>query len=129
MTLRGEVFSLQRALAQTGAELDQVEALLATLGSHATLDDPRVLDAIPANYVEGCREHCALAARCKQEAAQRGDPVLLGGRAREELAAAGSIERGLELMYGRGPAPASPEQAALAEQLQDALTEYRKALS
>lgn len=129
MTLRGEVFSLQRALAETGDMLQEVEALVAGLGEGATLDDPRVLDAIPANYVEGCREHCALAAHCKQEAVARGNPVLLGSQAREELAAAGSIERGLDLLYGRGAAPTTPEEAALAQRLREAHAEYRSALN
>jgi hypothetical protein len=128
MTLRGEVFSLQRALEGTGQALERVEALLAGLGEEATLDDPRVLDAIPASYVESCREHCALAAHCKDEAAGRGDPVLLGGQAREALAAAGSIQRGLDLMYGRA-VPASAEERALAERLRESLAEYRRALS
>jgi hypothetical protein len=128
MTLRGEVFSLERILARTGRDLDEVEALLASIGPEAALNDPGVLDAIPCNYLESCREHCGLARHCKEQALAAGDPVLLGGRAREELAAAGTLERTLALMHG-GATPGTPEEAALATGLREALIEYRRATS
>ena len=131
MTLRGEVFSLERALAETVGALPELEARLAALGGvgeSAALDDPAVLDALPCNYLESCREHCALARRCKEAAAAAGDPVLLGTAARETLAAAGSLERTLELLHARGAPPRSAEERALAGRLREARAAYGAAL-
>jgi hypothetical protein len=129
MTLEGEVFSLARALEGTGVDLEAVEAILGGIGEAAALDCPEVLDAVPNHYVEGCKEHCALAGRCKREAAARGDPALLGGPAREALAPAGSLGRALELLEGRGAAPCTPEETALAERLREALTAYEEGVA
>lgn len=124
MTLQGEVFSLERALTETVGGLDAVEAALAAVGPNAALDDAAVLDALPANYLESCREHCALARRCKEKAAAAGDPVLLGGAAREALAAAGSLARTMELLYARGAPPRTAEERALAGRLREARAAY-----
>jgi hypothetical protein len=129
MTLEGEVFSLARALKDTMGDLAAVEAILAEIGEAAALDCPEVLDAVPNHYVEGCREHCALAPRCKAEAAAKGDPALLGGPAREALAPAGSLGRALELLEGNGAAPRTPEEAALAERLREALAAYEEGVA
>lgn len=92
-------------MADTGGALPALEGVLETLGPTAALDDPAVLDALPANYLESRREHCTLARRCKAEAAIHGDAVLLGAAAREALDAAGSLDRTLELLYARVPTP------------------------
>ena len=129
MTLEGEVFSLTRALEDAAGELGAVEAVLTAIGEAAALDCPDVLDAVPNHYVEGCKEHCALAPRCKREAAARGDPALLGGPARELLAPAGSLERALELLEGQGIPPRTPEEAALGARLREALAAYEEGVA
>jgi hypothetical protein len=128
MTLAGEVDSLVRALAAAPRDLDEAEALLAAISPAATLDDPTVLDQIPTNYRESCREFCALARRCKERAVCAGDPVLLGSRAREEYAAAGTLGRVLELLEGHGAPPRSPAERRLQAQLHDAHRELRLAI-
>lgn len=127
MTLQGEVYSVERAINEAPRDLDELERLLASIAANATLDNPAVLDAIPNHYIETCREHCALVERCKQQAVARGDPVLLGSYAREELAAAGSISRTLELLDGRSPL--TPQEHQLQVRLRDALLEYERAVS
>jgi hypothetical protein len=129
MTLEGEVFSLARALEDAAGELAAVEAVLTARGEAAALDRPEVLDAVPNHYVEGCMEHCALAARCKREAAAKGEPALLGGPARELLAPAGSLGRALELLDGRGEPPRTPEEAALGTRLRAALAVYEEGVA
>jgi hypothetical protein len=128
MTLEGEVDSLVRTLEAAPRDLDQAEALLAGISPEATLDDPAVLDQLPANYRESCREFCALARRCKERAICQGDPVLLGSRAREEYAAAGSLDRVLELLEGRGAPPRTPAELRLQAELQEAYRELRLAV-
>jgi hypothetical protein len=115
MALLGEVDSLRRALDRPR---DRLETLLDAVGD-GTLDDPCVLDAIPNHYRPSCKEFCPLAAHCKAQAAAAGDPVLLGDRAAEELAPAGSIPRALALRDG-SVAPRGPEEAALAARLRAA---------
>jgi hypothetical protein len=129
MTLQGEVDSLERALDEAPRNLDELEALLAAIAPNATLDNPRVLEAIPCNYLESCREHCALADRCKAEATANSDPVILGSAAREELAAAGSVERALELIREPNPVYRTREEEALAHRLREAVAEYHVAVS
>src|SRR5207244_3916608 len=85
MALRGEVASVERAIDEAPRNLGELERLLAEIGAGATLSDPSVLDRIPNRYLESCREHCAIAERCKQQALASGDPGLLGNAAREEL--------------------------------------------
>ena len=117
MSLEGEVASIERIIADAPGSLAELEA---TLPSGAALSDPSVFDSLPFNYMPNCREHCALAKTCKARAVAEGNPVLLGLQTKEELAAAGSIGRAIELMLGVGPAPRTPEEAALQRRLQEA---------
>lgn len=128
MGLAGEVDSLVRALAEAPRDLGELEDLVAAIGSGATLDDRAVLEQIPNNYRENCREFCELAARCKERAIAQGDPVLLGGRAREEFAAAGSLARVVELLEGRGGPHRTPAERMLQARLQEQYGEFRRAL-
>jgi len=127
MTLAGEVHSLERALDEAPRNLEELEALIDAITPGASLDEAEVLDAVPPNYVEACREHCALAPKCKQAAAACGDPVLIGSQAREELAAAGSLGRAVDLLRGRAQ-PRTAEERALQARLQQSLGEYRQAV-
>lgn len=129
MAILAEVDSIVRIFDEAPRSLDELEAMLAQIAPGATLDNPEVLDAIPNNFVEGCREHCALAARCKQAAIANGDLILLGGQAREELAAAGSLSRAIDLLRDRGGAPRTPEEQALKIWLQEAFDEYTQAVA
>lgn len=125
MSLDGELHSLERVLARPTDALDRIEKLVATLGPAAALDDASVLDRIPTNYMPNCREFCGLAQVCKERELAAGNSVVLGGQAREELAAAGTMPRALELMRGLGAPPANPQEAQLASRLHEALSHYR----
>lgn len=125
MTLKGEVDSLERAIREAPSNLDELEQLLPP-GS--ALDDPAVLESIPNSYRSSCREYCALAQHCKQAAVANADPSILGDFARETLMPAGSITRALDLMRATGAPPRTPAEQALAEQLREALGEYREAV-
>lgn len=129
MTVRGEVFSIERAIDEAPRDLDALERLLASTAPAGALDDPTVLDAIPNHYTDTCREHCALAERCKQQAVALADPVLLGGYAREELAPAGDLARALELLGGTGASPRTAHERELQGRLQEARREYELAVS
>jgi hypothetical protein len=128
MTLEGEVHSIDRAFNEAPRDLDELEALLESIAPNATLDNPAVLDAISNNYLPSCREYCALAGRCKEQAVQSQNPVLLGIQAREEFAAAGSLGRTLELLRDQGAPPRTAEERALREELQETYFEYRRAV-
>jgi hypothetical protein len=125
MTLQSEVASLERALGEAPRNLDELEAML---GRGVALDSPFVLDQIPASYRTSCKEHCALAQKCKQQACASGEPAIIGDSARELLAPAGTVSRALDLMNRRGAAPRTREEQALAEQLQEAFSQYRRAV-
>ena len=125
MTLRSEAASLERAIDEAPRNLDELEAMLAP---GASLDDPLILDQIPTSYRTSCKEHCALAGKCKQQACAAGEPAVIGDMARELLAPAGTVTRALDLMNGRGVPPRTAEEVALAEQLQEAFSEYRRAV-
>jgi len=129
MTLLGEVDSLERALNEAPHNLEELEALLADIAPEATLSDPKVLDSIPNNYLPSCREYCAMSLHCKQEAVALGNPVLLGTRAGEELAAAGSIGRTIDLLQNRGRPARTPAEASLQAELQDVLREYQEVVN
>lgn len=129
MTLLGEVDSLERALNEAPRNLEELEALLADIAPDATLSDPKVLDSIPNNYLPSCREYCAMALHCKQEAVTLGNPVLLGTRAGEELAAAGSIGRTIDLLRNRGRPARTQAEASLQAELQDVLREYQEVVN
>jgi hypothetical protein len=128
MGLSGEVDSLVRAIAEAPRDLGELEELVSAIGPDATLDDRTVLEQIPNNYRENCREFCGLAARCKERAVAQSDPVLLGGRAREEFAAAGSLARVVELLEGRGAPARTPAERILQARLQEQYGELRRAL-
>jgi hypothetical protein len=125
MTLSAEVASLDRAIGEAPRNLDELEAMLPQGG---TMDLPAILDQIPTNYRTSCKEHCALAGKCKQQAVASGDPSLLGDATRELLGAAGTLTRALDLMNFRGAPPRTAEEQVLAEQLQEALALYRRAI-
>jgi hypothetical protein len=127
MTLAGEVDSLQRALDDAPRSLEELDTFVSAIAPGAALDDARVLDAIPNHYLPSCREHCALAPRCKRQAIEASDPVLLGTDAKEALAPI-SIVRAAELLRARDPTPRTPHEWAVAERLRDEAREYRRAL-
>ncbi len=125
MSLAGEVESLER-LQKEGAEtIAEVEGLL---GAGVAMDTPEALNRIANHYVETCRDHCALAPVCKKQAVDSGDPVILGSRAAEYFADAGSLDRVLELLRDRGLPPRTAEEKRLQEDLQEAYRAYRKAV-
>jgi hypothetical protein len=99
MRAESELASLIRALATAPADLDEVERLLPAGG---TLADPAMIERLPNNYMSACKEHCALWERCRAHALMTGQPIVLGDLAAEQLAAAGSIPRALDLWRGRG---------------------------
>lgn len=126
MKLEGEIDSVERFLAGAGGRLEE---LLAQLPEGGTLDDPTVLDSVPTNYREACREHCPLAARCKREAVARGALIVIGSPAREACAAAGSVGWVLELIHGRGEAPRTLEEEDLGKRLREARVAFLEAVA
>jgi hypothetical protein len=125
MTIDGEVDSLERALAETPHDLDELEAMLP---EGATLSDPTVLSTLPNHYRSSCKEHCDLWRICRTRALAAGEPVVLGELAAEQLAAAGTLPRALDLLNGRGPPIRTAAEAILAEQLGNADAELRQAV-
>jgi hypothetical protein len=123
MTLEGEVDSLERAFAAAPRHL----VAAAERAGGASLADPAVLLAIPNHYVEECREFCALARHCKRGAVAAADPVLLGDRAREQLAPVGSIVR-MARYVGGEDSPRSDAERASASRLSRVVSAYREAL-
>jgi len=126
MTLEGEVASLERAVNEAPRDLDELQALLPP---GATLSDPAILGNIPHHYRPSCKEHCDLWRFCRNRALATSQPVILGDLAAEQLAAAGTITRALDLMNGRGAPARNPAEAALAAQLREADAEHRRALA
>jgi hypothetical protein len=127
MTLEGEVDSLERALAAAPRNLEETEALLAGIAPDAALDSAEAVDQLPNAYRENCREFCALARRCKQRACHQSDPILIGSRAREEFAAAGSLERVFALIDDA--TAASPAEEQLQQRLRLEVAELEKAVA
>ena len=117
MRAESELASLIRALSTAPADLDEVERLLPPGG---TLADPAMIDRLPNNYRSACKEHCALWERCRAHALMSGQPIVLGDLAAEQLAAAGSISRALDLWHGRGRAPENEAELTLMEALREA---------
>lgn len=117
MRAESELASLVRALSTAPADLDEVERLLPAGG---TLADPVMIERLPNNYRSACKEHCALWERCRAHALAAGQPIILGDLAAEQLAAAGSIPRALDLLSSRGRPPDNEAEAALAAALRDA---------
>lgn len=129
MTLQQECDSIEALLEHAEQDLRTLEALLQSISSSATLDDPMVLDQVSNNYQPICKEFCPLATHCKREAIQASNPILLGSRVREELAPAGSIIRALDLLNGEGGPPRTPAEHMLAKLMREADAELRKAVS
>jgi len=125
MALRGEVFSLEQMVREAPAALIEI---LAAVPEGGTLDDRGVLEGIPNAWRDGCREHCDLAGICRRLAGDGCAPAVLGDGARESLAAAGSTDRALALLHGRGAAPSSPAERALRDRLHSALEELQTAV-
>lgn len=117
MRAESELASLLRALSTAPADLDEVERLLP---ANASLADPEVIERLPNNYRSACKEHCALWERCRAQALAAGQPIILGDLAAEQLAAAGSISRAIDLLDGRGRPPDNEAEAALAAALREA---------
>jgi hypothetical protein len=124
-SIRGEVDSILRAIAEAPTNLDELEALLPP---GASLDDPAVLASVPNHYRPSCKEHCGLWEQCRRQALTTRHPIVLGDLAAEKLAAAGSIDRALDLMTGAGPPPRNPAEAALGAELQAADALFRRAM-
>lgn len=115
MAIVGEVDSIERALADAPASLEEIEALVPTWG---TLSDPAVLVSIPSRYHSNCREHCALWTHCREQALAVSNPALLGEHASEYLAPAGSIIRAIELMKNApGVSPRTEAEAIVQAEL------------
>jgi hypothetical protein len=117
MRAEAELASLIQTLAAAPADLDEVEQLLP---GGASLVDPGMIERLPNNYCSACKEHCALWERCRANALAAGQPIILGDLAAEQLAAAGSIPRALDLLNGRGRPPANEAEVALAAALRQA---------
>ena len=117
MRAESELASLIRALSTAPADLDEVERLLPAGG---TLADPAMIERLPNNYRSACKEHCALWQRCRAHALMTGQPIVLGDLAAEQLAAAGSISRALDLWNGRGRPPENEAESTLTEALREA---------
>lgn len=117
MRAESELASVIRALSTAPADLDEVERLLPAGG---TLADPAMIERLPNNYRSACKEHCALWERCRAHALMTGQPIVLGDLAAEQLAAAGSISRALDLWNGRGRPPENEAEATLMEALREA---------
>lgn len=117
MRAESELASLVRALSTAPADLDEVEHLLPP---GATLADAGVIERLPNNYRSHCKEHCALWERCRAHALATGQPIILGDLAAEQLAAAGSLSRALDLLDGRGRPPDNEAEATLAAGLREA---------
>lgn len=121
MLLRGEVYSIESFLQSLPSALDRL--LLAV--NSASLESASMLDAIPNRYRSDCREFCALAARCKQQAFSCQSLAVLGETAKESLAAAGDLGRVIALL--RPEATTNPEEEALAQKLREAASALKKA--
>jgi len=117
MRAESELASLVRALSTAPANLSEVEGLLP---AGANLAQAGVIESLPNNYCSNCKEHCGLWERCRAQALAAGQPIILGDLAAEQLAAAGSISRALDLLDGRGRPPDNEAEADLAAGLRDA---------
>jgi hypothetical protein len=123
MALEGEVDSIERAFAAAPRRL----VMAAERAGGASLADPQALLAIPNYYVEECREFCALARHCKREAVAASDPVLIGDRAREQLAPVGSLVKMARFVRDE-EAPGSDDEGASASRLRRVVSAYQKAV-
>src|SRR5690606_7049693 len=90
------------------------------LPAGASLATPEVIVALPNHYCSSCKEHCALWQHCRAQAQAQGNSVILGDQAAEQLAAAGSLNRAMDLLNGTGRPPDNRAEAVLAAELQAA---------
>lgn len=125
MAIEGEVDSILRAISEAPTNLDALEALLPV---GASLDNPVVLETVPNNYRPNCKEHCAMWEHCRARAQAESHPIILGDHAAEKLAAAGSLNRAIELMTSAGAPPRNAAEAALASELRAGDEAFRKAV-
>lgn len=112
-----EMASLSRALAAAPSDLDQIERMLP---AGASLADPAVIEGLPNHYCSTCKEHCSLWKHCRAQAQAQGNAIILGDQAAEQLAAAGSLNRAMDLLNGAGRPPDNRAEAVLAAELQAA---------
>lgn len=117
MRAQSELASLRRALTSAPRDIEGIEQLIP---SGQTLATPGVLDQLPNRYRSSCKEHCALWERCRAQAQADAHPVILGDQAAELLAAAGSLDRAVDLLNGTGRPPENQAQARLAEDMRQA---------
>jgi len=125
-SVEAEYVSIRRALDAAPGILTEIEQALSQFGAQAAFDDPLVLDALPFNYLPTCREFCALAVSCRGKAQAAAAPVILGVRAQEELAPAGSLSRVFELVNGTGAPPRTLAEQTLQRRLLEVATAYSK---
>jgi hypothetical protein len=112
-----ELASLTRALATAPSDLDQIEQMLP---AGASLAKPEVIEALPNHYCSSCKEHCALWQHCRAQAQAQGNAIILGDQAAEQLAAAGSLNRAMDLLNGSGRPPDNRAEVVLAAELRAA---------
>lgn len=117
MRAQAELASLTRALATAPSDLDQIEQMLPPGASLAT---PDALEQLPNHYCSSCKEHCALWQHCRAQAQAQGNAIILGDQAAEQLAAAGSLNRAMDLLNGGGRPPDNRAEAVLAAELRAA---------
>jgi hypothetical protein len=125
LSLEQEVGSVERLVADLPAAWSDATSTLAAFGPGVTLDQPGVLDAIPNDYRDTCREFCPLWVACRRQAAAAGDASFLGSQLRDSLAGI-SLPRAIELRDGTGTAPANPVELALATRLRAADAAYQQ---
>jgi hypothetical protein len=125
MKVEGEVDSLERAIAETADDLDELET---TLSDGSALSDATVLSTLPHNYRSSCKEHCDMWRICRSRSLAAGEPIILGEPAAEQLASAGTLSRALDLLNGQGAPPRTPAEAILAQMLRNADAEWRRAV-
>lgn len=124
-TIVAEVAAVESVLDALPVIWADVESILSGFGPGTTLDAAGVLDAIPNEYRESCREHCSLWQACRRQAAASGDPSSLGSEIREALAGV-SLPRAIELRDGVGAPPSGPVELALASRLRVAEAELAR---
>lgn len=124
--IAGEITSVESFMARLARDITATAELLQSQSFNA-IDSAAALSAVPYNYLPDCREYCALAKICKQQAIAEGALVLLGRQARDGFAPAGSLARAYQLMMGA--AAQSPEEAELRAELVEALRLYEEALA
>lgn len=112
-----ELASLTRALATAPSDLDQIEQMLP---AGASLADPAVIESLPNHYCSTCKEHCSLWKHCRAQAQAQGNAIILGDQAAEQLAAAGSLNRAMDLLNGAGRPPDNRAEAVLSAELRAA---------